>query len=144
MRRLPIIIAACITLFTACELEGSDNGDLDGYWQWKTVDTLATGGSQDMRSSSIFWAVEGDLLEIVDNTRTNDDVFFRFSLSGDSLVLTDPIIDERDSSDIEVTDYDILLPYGITEIPAVFSVDHLSSSTMILLSPVYRLSFRKY
>lgn len=148
MRRLPvtIIIMWAVMLFASCELERSDNGDFDGYWQWTSVDTLATGGSLDMRSSLIFWAVGGDLLEIIDNSDNsdNEDVYFRFNLSGDSLVLYNPVIDERDSSDIELTDYSLLLPYAITTIPASFYVDHLSGSKMILLSPLYRLSFRKY
>ena len=29
---------------SACTLETSDNGDLDGYWHLEQVDTLATGG----------------------------------------------------------------------------------------------------
>lgn len=137
------ITLIAVSLYS-CDIESSDNGDLDGYWQWTSVDTLATGGTEDMRSSKIFWAVQADLLEIRDNTKTHYNVFFRFSHTADSLILSEPVIDNRESNDSILEDYSILLSYGITEIPAAFYVSHLSGSKMVLYSSNYCLSFRKY
>lgn len=134
----------CGLVLTACEFETSDNGDLDGYWQWTAVDTLPSGGTCDMRSTLIFWAVEGDLLEIRDNAGKNLNVFFRFSHSGDSLTLYNPVIDKRDSSDIVLNDHSLLLPYAITSMPETFHVDQLNVSKMVLRNPDFSLSFRKY
>lgn len=30
-------------LLNSCEVDSSDNGDLDGFWHLESVDTLATG-----------------------------------------------------------------------------------------------------
>lgn len=142
--RTTIYIIMCVFLLSACEFETSDNGDLDGYWQWLSLDTLSSGECVDMRETLIFWAFEGDLLEIRDNCGSNPNVFFRFSHEADSLFIYDPILDKKDSSDIVLTDYSVLIPYAIQSMPEHFHVDHLSGSSMTLSSESFRLSFRKY
>ena len=62
MKKLLFLVPLAAILCLSCELETSDNGDLDGFWQLKQVDTLQ-GGTKDMRGSGVFWAVQTDLLE---------------------------------------------------------------------------------
>lgn len=143
MRKLLYTVIG-VMLLTACELETSDNGDLDGYWQLTMVDTLSTGGSCDMRERLIFWAVQHKLLEIKEGKTINQNIFFRFNHTSDSLILSEPVIDLRDSSDLVVKDYTILQPYGIYNMPESLHVDHLSSGKMTLASKLFRFHFRKY
>lgn len=42
MRKL-LYIFFVLLMFAACDIHTSDNGDLDGYWQLRSVDTLSTG-----------------------------------------------------------------------------------------------------
>ena len=44
MRKL-LYIFIVLMMFAACDIHTSDNGDLDGYWQLRSVDTLSTGCS---------------------------------------------------------------------------------------------------
>jgi hypothetical protein len=60
------------------------------------------------------------------------------------MILSDPIIDLRDSSDILFTDTTILWHYGIHDIPETLKVITLNSSTMVLENRVLRLNLRKY
>lgn len=140
MRKL-IYVIFCL-LAVSCDIETSDNGDLDGYWQLKTVDTLSSGISADVREDGIFWAFQFDLMEAW--VIGEDGVFFRFSHMGDSLRIYDPYIDNRDSGDIALTDVSMLYPMGISSTDETFSVLKLNSSNMELQSECLHLIFRKY
>lgn len=153
-----IILMAClaVTLFTACDLESSDNGDFDGFWQLTQVDTLATGRSGDMRSEHIFWSVQGTLLKMT--TNNNDwlqdgkvnylPVVCHFRLEQKQLHLTDVMADLRGMSeenpDSIITDPATVAFYGLTQVNETFDVLHLSGDQMTLRNAAYILRFRKY
>ena len=71
MKKLIIFVFGLCLLATACELETSKNGDLDGLWQLKTVDTLASGHSADMRQSQTWWAIQGKMLQMHDSVKAH-------------------------------------------------------------------------
>ena len=127
MRKL-IYVIFTILICAACEVHTSENGVLDGYWQLRSVDTLSSGNTCDMR----------------DNKSNYKKVFMRFDLLRDTMTLYKPIIDFRDSSDIILTDFTMLQHYGIHDVPETLKVVTLKSSTMILENKVLRLNFRKY
>ena len=140
MKRL-VYIMALAAMLGSCTLETSDNGKLDGLWQLYSLDSLATRTSADMRSSHVFWAVQCQLLEA---RNKESQVLFRFNNTGDSLLLSDPYINNRDLSDIKVTDAAILAPLGINNLGEHFGIKALSSDKMVLEAPTLRLYFRKY
>lgn len=140
MRKLLLLLSIFVMLLS-CDLEISDNGNLDGFWQLRSIDSLQNGKSVDMRESGVYWGVQTDLLE----ARSVDiGVFFRFSLVGDSLFLCQPYINNRDSADISVVDAAVLAPLGINRLDEHFRVLKLERSTMVLQSEILRLYFRKY
>ena len=144
MRKL-LYIFTMLLMLAACDIHTSNNGDLDGYWQLRSVDTLSSGMSCDMRDSMLFWSFQGNLLHVRDNKEEKlDKVFMRFTLSDKVMTLTNPIIDLRDSSDLVLTDTTSLRHYGIHDMPETLKVVTLNSSTMILENRVLRLNFRKY
>ena len=143
--RKPLYIFTMLLMLAACDIHTSNNGDLDGYWQLRSVDTLSSGMSCDMRDSMLFWSFQGNLLHVRDNKEEKlDKVFMRFTLSDKVMTLTNPIIDLRDSSDLVLTDTTFLRHYGIHDMPETLKVVTLNSSTMILENRVLRLNFRKY
>ena len=146
MRRLLIYIIGVTLAVTACDIERSDNGDLDGLWQLAAVDTLDGGGTTDMRDSQIVWGVQGSLLETrVASSQDGDEVIvFRFSRVGDELILTAPYISLREQGDIPVEDASLLNRFGITRLEQHFKVLQLSGSHMQLQSDALRLHFHKY
>lgn len=144
MRKL-LYIFTMLLMLAACDIHTSNNGDLDGYWQLRSVDTLSSGMSCDMRDSMLFWSFQDNLLHVRDNKEEKlDKVFMRFTLSDKVMTLTNPIIDLRDSSDLVLTDTTFLRHYGIHDMPETLKVVTLNSSTMILENRVLRLNFRKY
>ena len=143
MRKLLYLIII-FTIIEDCDKHTYDNGDLDGYWQLKSVDTLSTGGTCDMRDSMRFWGFQANLLHVRDNNEKIMKVLLRFNHTDNMMILSDPIIDLRDSSDIIFTDTTLLYHYGIHDVPETLKVITFNSSTMILENRVLRLHLRKY
>lgn len=134
-------IALCLAM-TGCTLETSGNGDLDGYWQLSQLDSLRNGVTVDMRDSGIYWAVQVNLLRT--SKVDGHAYFFRFDNKGDSLLLSEPYRDLRDSSDIKVADAALLKPYGVNALSEGFAILSLDNDKMTLQSETLRLYFRKY
>ena len=140
---------AVLTMLTACELHTSDNGDLDGFWQMTQMDTLETNRSGDMRSLKIFWAVQGDMLEMrdlhnIDVTQCHEKVNFRFRLEDGKLYLSEPIANDRDISDSIITNPATVAFYGLSSLEQILDVIRLDSEKMTLQTELYRMYFRKY
>ena len=142
------IIGVGLLLMVACDIESSDNGDLDGFWQLRSVDTLATGGTTDMRLSQITWAIQGTLLEtrLATTFDYKCDIIFHFEHTADALTLHSPYLSQRDSGDIkvEMKDIELLRPFGINKLEERFRILELNSDAMTLESDWLRLWFRKY
>lgn len=130
-------------LSASCELETSDNGKLDGYWHLETVDTIATGGHNDVSSRHIFWAVQGKILQLY-NTDTTTTYVFRFEHTGGKLSLSDARRDYREQNDPVVTDVSVLAPFGVNSLEESFTVEQLTGSRLTLVSEALRLKFRKF
>ena len=148
MKRIMMIVAV-LTMLTACELHTSDNGDLDGFWQLTQMDTLETNRSGDVRSLKIFWAVQGDMLEMrdlhdTDASLCHEKVNFRFLLEDGKLRLSEPIASDRPISDSIIANPETVAFYGLSSLEQVLDVVRLESDRMTLQTELYRMYFRKY
>lgn len=125
-----------------CELETTDNGDLDGYWHLEQVDSLAGQRSVDYGQSHIFWSIQFELLQLTnleDNT-----IVYKLDYNNRQLTLANPCMFDRADGDTLVTNVEVLRPYGVNSLQESFKVVSLESRKMILESPVLRLHFKKY
>ena len=143
------LLAAHGSLFLAsCSLESSDNGDLDGMWHLRSVDTLATGGTCDKIPEYYYWCVQGSLIVLEDKENTtsltNGDYIFYFEHKGDTLRLYDPHVFSLSKGDPELTDVDVLRPYGINALDQTFIIETLNSSRMVLRDDSLRLYLKKF
>lgn len=139
MRKIFYILMAMTFTLTACELETSGNGDLDGLWKMQGIDSLSSGSFVDMSQRQVAYSVQMNLLQL---SGIGSSVFCRFEHKGDSLIIYDPRA--KDSINPYITNIEVLRPYGITRMPMPFHVDALSGSRMILSSDSIRLYFEKY
>lgn len=154
MRRCTIYIyGVCVmvllTFMSACDLHTSNNGDLDGFWQLTSMDSLSTGRSGDMRSQKIFWSVQAHLLEMCDLHDVNpgmchEPILFRFNHEGDRLSLSEPIANNRNISDSIVVNPVTVRFYGLSRLDETFKVLQLDADNMTLQSDYFRMYFRKY
>ena len=132
MKYLSILFALVFCL-SACELETSHNGKLDGWWLLTAVDTLQTGGHANVEAQQCTWAFQGRLLELRDVPGQR----------GDDLLLSHPYLSARDSGDIAVQTPQPLHPYGIQALSEQFSIITIDLRHMVLTSASLRLYFRK-
>lgn len=135
---------AIVALTAACDIETSGNGDLDGYWSLRQIDTLETAGTADVSEQRIFWSVQHNLLQADDRTGAHASCLFRFQHTGNTLVLSSPYAYGRENGDDPIDDVTLLQPFGINAIPETFTIEKLNGSDMVLRSEPLRLHFRKY
>ena len=131
-------------MLTACTIETSDNGSLDGFWQLAQVDSLHNGIVVDMRSSNIFWAVQAKMLEVRQADRIKGNVIFRFQHIGNWLILSEPVVNDREIGDSILTDVELLRPYGLTGLSDTLRIWQLDGEQMLLDSKIVRMHFRRY
>jgi hypothetical protein len=142
------LLGGCLLLFTllltACDLETSGNGKLDGYWHLEQIDSISTGSVNNLSQKRLFWAFQAKLLEFTDKDNVNATYLVRFSHSADSLILSEPYRFDRENGDEVLTDAAVLKPYGMNALKETFKIEKLSSSKMILSNSSYRLYFTKF
>lgn len=144
MKNLLYILVLSTVALASCDLETSDNGDLDGYWLLERVDTLATGGTLQCRGDQRFWSFQSHLMQLTQGGTGADAMSFRFQRQGDELTLDNPCVFNRQKGDTPITDVEVLQPYGVNAMTEKFAVSRLTADCMELESGMLHLYFRKY
>lgn len=143
MRKWFIMLSVLSLFFlVGCELETTDNGDLDGYWHLEQVDTLSSQRSVDYGQARIFWSIQFKLLQLSD--LENNSIIYNLVYDNHQLTLADPYMFDRADGDTLVTDVEVLRRYGVNALQETMKVVSLQSDRMVLESPVLRLHFKKY
>jgi hypothetical protein len=133
--------------FSSCELETSDNGDLDGNWQLLSIDTLNTGGINNVKDKQIFYAVQFHLINIYAQnikSESTPNSFFHFSQTKDSLILYSTDATQYDTEAHKDSILTRLRPLGINSLEEHFKIETLNNKYMILKSKELRLNFRNF
>lgn len=143
MKRILLALLLLVPLFASCDIETSDNGDLDGYWQLARVDTI-DGGSCDMVAARIFWAIQVNLLQVSDRNYLLDSYLLRFDQNDKQLRVYDPYLSDRDNGDQPVTNPEVLRPFGIQSLDEEFRIDLMDGDRLVLSSSLLRLRFNRY
>ena len=123
--------AAAIGMSSCDGIEVSHNGKLEGYWHIVEYDTLATGGVCDMSKSTLFIGVQMHLMGFYDSSSTVANLFYDF------------FRDDRLAGDHRETDTSATRLYGINNLNETFSIEHISSNSLILRSNTLRIKLRK-
>lgn len=137
------LIISVISLMTACHMESSENGHLDGFWHLVRVDTLSTGGTSDLHQDYFFWAFQFQLLSVRNTQKSPEEYFLRFQRQGDELVLSHPFQYVLQGKDAPVENIDLLRPFGINDQEERFRIVHLSSRRMTLQNNFLVLTMQK-
>ena len=144
MKRFLIYIIIGIGLTACSDVEFSDNGNLDGFWQLSRVDTVLTGRSVDYREKGLTWSFQGKLLDVRDVWKVYQDIVMSFNHTDNQLKTFSPFLVYREEGDWPIDDTDYLKPYGINRLEENYKVLELTSSEMTLESDLLRLHFKKY
>ena len=144
----------CLLLFilllpAACDIESTDNGNLDGFWHLEQVDTLATGGSLNLKEQKIFWGVQYHLIHLTGAGQANN-FYLRFRQTGDSLYITQAFIEhsgtagQQGNGDEPLTNDSLLQIYGLQSSNEQFIKVKLNGKWLILKSARLQLTFRRF
>ena len=150
MKKLIYILALIYVMigFSSCELETSDNGDLDGNWQLLSIDSLNTGGINNVKDKQIFYAVQFHLINIyalnIKNEYITPKSFFHFSQTKDSLIFYSADITKDDIYAHKDSFLTGLRPLGINSLEEHFKIETLNSKSIVLKSKELRLNFRRF
>jgi hypothetical protein len=142
MRKLLFAFGFISALLAGCDVESSDNGDMDGFWVLERVDSLSNNAICDYSDHHISWSFQYKLLQL--SNGYDKTIICQFEKGNDRLSLKDPCIFDRTWGDTPVTDVEVLKPYGINSINENFKVKNLNSGDMILESSVLRLYLKKH
>lgn len=143
MRRLVFLFSiVCLAALSACDIESSGNGDLDGYWHLEQLDSLHNHQSVSYAGQQVFWSFQYDLIEM--SNLNDNSIVCRLKEANGVLQLEQPYIFDRADGDTPVTDVEMLRPYGINALQERLRIVSLGAESMILETPVLRLYFRKY
>lgn len=144
MKNLLYMLVLSSMAFASCDLETSDNGDLDGYWLLERVDTIATGGMLRCRDNLLFWNFQSRMMQLTQGGTGEDPLSFQFQRLGNELTLDNPCVFNRQNGDTPITDVEVLQPYGVNAMTEKFAVSRLTADRMELESGMLHLYFRKY
>ncbi len=134
--------AVCLTALTACHIETSGNGRLDGYWQLRQVDSLGNGVTVDYAERDVYWSFQHKLLQLSDLHGTN--IICRLTEDNQVLTLDTPCLFDRSEGDTPVSDAAVLQPFGVNALQEQLRIVTLEPDRLVLESSVLRLRFRKY
>lgn len=133
------------SLFCACDgLQVSHNGDLDGMWKLVEVDSIANSKHINYSEKAIHWSFQSDLLELDDKLYKHESCFIRFKHIGDVLLVSDPYLNDRFSSDPKITEISKISPFGINALEEKFKIEELSKNNLVVKSNILVLRFKKF
>ena len=139
MKKIVFLFMALAVMFTSCDLDTFDNGDLEGMWKVQGIDSLTNGRYVDKSQTQMAFAVQKMLLQLSGAGAT---VLCRFEHKGDSLVVYDPRKPGSNNPPVETVD--ALRPYSFTSLRMSFHIDLLNGKRMILRTDDLKLYFEKY
>lgn len=133
------------SLFCACDgLQVSHNGNLDGMWKLVEVDTIQSSNTIDYADKAIHWSFQSDLLELDDKLYKHESCFMRFIHTGEELIVSDPCLNDRFSSDPKIKEISKVSPFGINALEEKFEIEELTHKKLVLRSKMLRLKFLKF
>ncbi len=133
------LFLSCSSLsFIACG-DVPDNGDLDGMWHLRTVESLSDNQVKDVKEERVYYSIQQRL--IVLRRAGYTPYIGRFTHTGDSLLLHDFVVYQREDS---IATAIALTPFYLDGIISRYAVQELDNDEMTLRSSVYELTFKKF
>lgn len=136
---LPFVLLSALFI-TSCG-KTPINGDLDGMWHLRSIETLADNTVEDVKEKRIYYAIQ---LKLITLRQIDGDVpqyVGRFNHTGDSLILRDFRVYLQEDKEATAEDLETFGLHGTT---SRFGVKALNSKKMILRSEDSELTFKKF
>lgn len=149
-----LLLISATWLMASChlEIEGSGNGNLDGYWHLVTVDTLAVDSlgetfimsTTDLSEQRFFWGVQGAIIVLYSpDYKGGQRYVSHFTHEDNTLLLRGLRYHDRPKGDALLEDVTEVYPFGVLKLVQSYDIEKLTSSAMVLRDDMLRFTFRK-
>ncbi len=140
------ILAACTLAWTTSCGDYDINGDLDGMWHLRTVETLANNSVENIKKRCVYYSIQQNLITVKRLCEPNSAEKYkqhigRFIHTGDSLILHDFRVFQDES--VIATSED-LAPFYLDGTVSRYAIKKLESDEMVLRTESREFTFKKF
>lgn len=140
------ILAACTLAWTTSCGDYDINGDLDGMWHLRTVETLADNSVENVKEQCVYYSIQQNLISVKRLYKPNSTEQYkqhigRFVHTGDSLILHDFRVFQKES--IVATTED-LAPFYLVGTTSRYAIKKLNTDEMVLRTGLQEFTFKKF
>lgn len=145
-RQIYTIMTLFVLVLTSCE-SYLVNGDLDGFWQVKSIEDKQTGNITHCNGDT-YYSFQRELVLVsytspeTPTGQSKENYIAYFTHENDSIYMTDfRIYLDRNGKQAPLSE---LEKFGLYELYNTFAVEELNSSSLVLSSEKTRISLKKY
>ncbi len=145
-RQIYTIMTLFVLVLTSCE-SYLVNGDLDGFWQVKSIEDKQTGNITHCKGD-IYYSFQRELVLVSCTLSSNptgqmkENYIAYFTHENDTITMTDfRIYLDKDGKQAPLQN---LEKFGLYELYNMFAVEELNRSSLVLSSEKTRISLKKY
>lgn len=142
------ILTACTLAWTTSCGDFDINGDLDGMWHLRTVETLADNSVENVKEQCVYYSIQQNLISVKRLYKDNQpdapkhkQHIGRFIHKGDSLILHDFRVFQNE--DIVAT-YEDLAPFYLVGTTSRYAIKKLNADEMVLRTKLREFTFKKF
>lgn len=140
------ILAACTLAWTTSCGDYDTNGDLDGMWHLRTVETLADNSVENVKEQCVYYSIQQNLITVKRLYKQNSEEKYkqhigRFIHVGDSLILHNFRVFQDESV---IATNESLHSFYLDATTSRYAVKKLNADEMVLRSNLRELAFKKF
>lgn len=140
------ILTACTLAWTTSCGDYDINGDLDGMWHLRTIETLANNSVENVKEQCVYYSIQQNLISVKRLYKPNSTEQYkqhigRFIHTSDSLILHDFRVFQNE--DIVSTPED-LAPFYLVGTTSRYAIKKLDADEMVLRTGSQEFTFKKF
>ena len=147
MKKIVYSILATCTLAWATSCGDYDiNGDLDGMWHLRTIETLANNSVENVKEQCVYYSIQQNLISVKRLYKPNSTEQYkqhigRFIHTGDSLILHNFRVFQNEGI---VSTPEDLAPFYLVGTTSRYAIKKLDADEMVLRTGSQEFTFKKF
>ena len=142
------ILTACTLAWTTSCGDYDINGDLDGMWHLRTIETLANNSVENVKEQCVYYSIQQNLISVKrlykdnqPNAPKHKQPIGRFIHTGDSLILHNFRVFQNEGI---VSTPEDLAPFYLVGTTSRYAIKKLDADEMVLRTGLQEFTFKKF
>lgn len=140
------ILTACTLAWTTSCGDYDINGDLDGMWHLRTIETLANNSVENVKEQCVYYSIQQNLISVKRLYKPNSTEQYkqhigRFIHTGDSLILHNFRVFQNEGI---VSTPEDLAPFYLVGTTSRYAIKKLDADEMVLRTGLQEFTFKKF